>query len=201
MRKRYAGLTPHGAARLALADTKLHWKPIRRGTEMLLISFRLDHSFAAQSKARRNTISGDYMHHIEVLLFKTLMRLHKRHRVIWIADILYFLFLAFWCLLPVSSLLWTLSLRGRPRGIVPVLGVGVLWTICFSKWRLAHLETAASYPRTHTRARGVGRPLASGARNAPFLRRNNFINEYMSRLVYMASITVHILILYRKGKR
>lgn len=133
-------------------DTKLLWKPIRRGTEMLLISFRLDRSFAAQSKARRNTISGDYIHHIEVLLFKTLRRLQKRRRVIWIADNLYFLFLAFWCLLPVSSLLWTLSLRGRPRGIVPVLGVGVLWTICFSKWRLARLETAASYPRRHAGA-------------------------------------------------
>lgn len=145
-------------------DTKLHWKPIRRGTEMLLISFRLDHSFAAQSKARCNTISGDYIHHIEVLLFKTLRRLQKRRRVIWIADNLYFLFLAFWCLLPVSSLLWTLSLRGRPRGIVPVLGVGVLWTICFSKWRLAHLETAAS-SRGGTRLCGVGRPLASGAEN------------------------------------
>lgn len=72
---------------------------------MLLISFRLDHSFAAQSKDRRNTISGDYIHHIEVLLFKTLRRLQKHRRVIWIADNLYFLFLAFWCLLPVSSLL------------------------------------------------------------------------------------------------
>lgn len=145
--KLYDELTTQGSALLALVDTKLHWKPIRRGTEMLLISFRLDHSFAAQSKARRNTISGDYIHHIEVLLLKTLRRLHKRRRVIWIADNLYFLFLAFWCLLPVSSLLWTLSLRGRPRGIVPVLGVGVLWTICFSKWRLARLEAAASYPR------------------------------------------------------
>lgn len=93
------------AALLAGVDTKLHWKPIRRGTEMLLISFRLDHSFAAQSKARCNTISGDYIHHIEMLLFKTLGRLQKRRRVIWIAQNLYFLFLAFWCLLPVSSLL------------------------------------------------------------------------------------------------
>lgn len=103
--KLYDELTTQGSALLALVDTKLHWKPIRRGTEMLLISFRLDHSFAAQSKARRNTISGDYIHHIEVLLLKTLRRLHKRRRVIWIADNLYFLFLAFWCLLPVSSLL------------------------------------------------------------------------------------------------
>lgn len=164
---------------------------------MLLISFRLDHSFAAQSKARRNTISGDYIHHIEVLLLKTLRRLQKGRRVIWIADNLYFLFFAFWCLLPVSSLLWTLSLRGRPRGIVPVLGVGVLWTICFSKWRLAHRETAASYPRTHTRPPGLGRPLVARARIAPIHEDNTLLFMHVTTFIYIVSYIINIVVLYR----
>lgn len=93
---------------------------------MLLISFRLNHSFAHKAKPTRNTISGDYIHHIQVLLYKLRRCLSKHYRVIWVAHNLYFLFVAFWHLLPVSSLLLTLSLRGRPRGIVPELRAGVL---------------------------------------------------------------------------
>lgn len=50
-------------------DTNLDWKPIRRGTEMLLISFRLNHSFAAQSKAHpQYYIRGLYTVHWNAII-------------------------------------------------------------------------------------------------------------------------------------
>lgn len=55
-------------------DTNLDWKPIRRGTEMLLISFRLNHSFAAQSKAHpQYYIRGLYTLHWSVIIYATEM--------------------------------------------------------------------------------------------------------------------------------
>lgn len=62
------------AAALPLTDTNLDWKPIRRGTEMLLISFRLNHSFAAQSKAHpQYYIRGLYTPHWSVIIKDTEM--------------------------------------------------------------------------------------------------------------------------------
>lgn len=87
-----------------------------------------------------------------MLLLNSPATLTRRYGIFWKAYILHFLFVPFSDLLPVSSLLWTLSLRGRPRGIVPVFGVGVLWTICFSKWRLVR-RRAAPLPPRHTTAR------------------------------------------------
>lgn len=55
-----------------LADTNLDWKPIRRGTETLLISFRLNHSFAVQSKAHpQYYIRGLYALHWSVIICAT----------------------------------------------------------------------------------------------------------------------------------
>ena len=105
---------------------------------MLLISFRLNHSFLTQRHGRpQYYIRGLYPQCSSQFISHTQQFVSAIQACSYSLDSV-FLFVTFWYWLPAPLVVLSLSFRGRPRGIVPGFRAGVLWTICVSKWLLLH---------------------------------------------------------------